>query len=116
MRRGFTLMEVLVAVVIVGMTAAAGYGLIGVSLRSLAAADVERELVQEAQLVYMDFLTKSDMPDKGEKHDLKETDNMVRWSTDPDSIPVAEGAELTFRTLTVEYRDREMTLYLPDVK
>ena len=104
-RGGFTLVEVMVAVVIVGLVAAGGFKLIGLSLRMLADVRLERELVDEAQNIYLDFLTKEDMPDKGEK-------NGVKWTAEPASVPVDE-LELRFRKLLVEYQGRAMNLYLP---
>jgi prepilin-type N-terminal cleavage/methylation domain-containing protein len=106
-RGGFTLLEVLVAVAIVGLVTAGGFKLIALSLRTLAEVSVERELVNEAQKVYLDFLTKEDMPDSGEK-------DGVKWEVETDSVPVVDELELTFRRLTVEYKEREMVLYLPE--
>jgi prepilin-type N-terminal cleavage/methylation domain-containing protein len=105
-REGFTLLEVLVAVAIVGLVTAGGFKLIALSLRTLAEVSVERELVNEAQKVYLDFLTKEDMPDGGEK-------DGVKWKVETDSVPVVDVLELTFRRLTVEYKERAIVLYLP---
>jgi hypothetical protein len=69
--------------------------------------------VNEAQRVYLDFLAKKDMPDVGERKDAEEI-YVVKWRIDTDSVPVADDLELTFRRLTVEYREREMILYLPE--
>ena len=66
-RRAFTLMEVLVAVAIAGLVIAAGFRLIGLSLRSLAEVRLERELAVAARRIWLEFRTKEDMPDKGEK-------------------------------------------------
>jgi hypothetical protein len=63
--------------------------------------------------VYLDFLAREDLPDTGERKDPDET-YVVKWKVDTDSVPVADDLELTFRRLTVEYRDREMVLYLPE--
>jgi prepilin-type N-terminal cleavage/methylation domain-containing protein len=104
---GFTLLEVLVAVAIVGLVTAGGFKLIALSLRTLSEVSVEKELVNEAQKVYLDFLTKEDMPDSGEK-------DGVKWKVETDSVPVVDELELTFRRLTVEYKEREMVLYLPE--
>jgi prepilin-type N-terminal cleavage/methylation domain-containing protein len=108
-RDGFTLIEVLVAIAIAGLVTTGGFKLITLSLRTLSEVKIEQELVNEAQKVYLDFLTQEDMPDSGEK-------DGVKWKVDTDSVPVADGLELTFRRLTVEYRDREMLLYLPDAR
>ncbi|MDR1376858.1 MAG: type II secretion system GspH family protein [Synergistaceae bacterium] len=106
-REGFTLLEVLVAVAIVGLVTVGGFKLIAVSLRTLSEVSLEKELVNEAQKVYLDFLTKEDMPDSGEK-------DGVKWEVETDSVPVVDELELTFRRLTVEYKEREMVLYLPE--
>ena len=104
-RSAFTLIEVLAAVAIAGLVAAGGFRLIALSLRALSDVRLERELVNEAQKIHLDFLTKEDMPDQGEK-------NGVKWRVEPDSVPVDE-LTLRFRRLVVEYQGRAMTLYLP---
>jgi prepilin-type N-terminal cleavage/methylation domain-containing protein len=106
-REGFTLLEVLVAVAIVGLVTAGGFKLIALSLRTLSEVSLEKELINEAQKVYLDFLTKEDMPDSGEK-------DGVKWKVETDSVPVVDEVELAFRRLTVEYKEREMVLYLPE--
>ena len=90
---------------IAGLVAAGGFRLIALSLRTLSEVRLERELVSEAQKIHLDFLTKEDMPDHGEK-------NGVEWRAEPDSIPVDE-LTLRFRRLIVEYQGRTMILYLP---
>ena len=105
-RSGFTLIEVMVAVAIVGLVIAGGFKLITVSLITLNEVTLQQELINEAQKVRLDYLTKGDLPDKGEK-------DGVKWKTERDSVPVG-GLELTFRKLVVEYRDREIILYLPE--
>jgi prepilin-type N-terminal cleavage/methylation domain-containing protein len=112
-RGGFTLLEVLVAVAIAGLVITAGFKLITLSLRTLSQVEVEQSLVNEAQRVYLDFLAKKDLSDTGERKDADEA-YVVKWKVDTDSVPVADDLELTFRRLTVEYRDREMVLYLPE--
>ena len=105
-RDGFTLIEVMAAVAIVGLVIAGGFKLITVSLWTLAEVTQEQELINEAQKVRLDYLTKGDLPDKGEK-------DGVKWKTETGSVPVGD-LELKFRRLVVEYRDREMILYLPE--
>jgi prepilin-type N-terminal cleavage/methylation domain-containing protein len=112
-RRGFTLLEVLVAVAVAGLVIVAGFKLITLSLSALSQVVMEQALVNEAQRVYLDFLANKDLPDTGERKDADET-YVVKWKVDTDSVPVADDLELTFRKLTVEYRDREMVLYLPE--
>ena len=106
-RPAFTLIEVMVAVAIAGLVIAGGFTLITVSLRALAEVKLEQELINAAQKVYLDFLTREDMANKGEK-------DGVKWKTETDSSKVIGDMELKFRRLIVEYQDREMILYLPD--
>jgi prepilin-type N-terminal cleavage/methylation domain-containing protein len=110
---GFTLIEVMVSVVVVSLVITAGYTLIGVSLRMLAMVDTERALLSEAQKVYLDFLTKGDMADSGERQgESGSYTGVVKWSVETDSVPVVDELELTFRRLTVEIGDREIVLFL----
>ena len=106
-RPGFTLIEIMAAVAIVGLVVAGGFKLIAVSLRSLTEVKLEHELVNEAQKVYVEFMTREDMPDRGEK-------NGVKWTTETDSVRVVGNLELSFRRLVVEYQGRKMILYLPE--
>ena len=106
-RGGFTLIEVLVAVAIVGLTIAAGFKLTSLSLWYLSGVREEQELINAAQKIQLEFLTKKDMSDTGEK-------DGVKWKVTTDSVPVVKELELTFRKLTVEYKNREMILYLPE--
>ncbi|GHS94759.1 hypothetical protein AGMMS50276_08180 [Synergistales bacterium] len=110
-QNGFTLIEVMVSVVVVSLVITAGYTLIGVSLRTLSMVDTERILLSEAQKVYLDFLTQSDMADSGERHE-EGSPYVVKWSVETDSVPVVDELELTFRRLTVEIGDREIVLFL----
>jgi prepilin-type N-terminal cleavage/methylation domain-containing protein len=106
-RGGFTLIEVMVAVAIAGLVIAGGFKLITVSLRTLTEVRLEQELINEAQKVYLDYMTRKDMADRGEK-------DGVKWKTETDSTSALGDMELRFRKLIVEHRDREMTLYLPE--
>lgn len=101
------MIEGLVAVAIAGLVTAGGFRLISMSLHSLGEVEAEQELVNAAQKVHLDFLTKKDMPDSGEK-------DGVKWRVTTDSVPVVKELELTFRKLSVEYKGREMVLYLPE--
>ncbi|WP_298781261.1 type II secretion system protein, partial [uncultured Fretibacterium sp.] len=105
-RRGFTLMEVLVAVAIVGMVVAAGFRLITMSLRSLSEIAAERELTAAAQRIWLRFRTEKDMPESGKEEG-------VEWRTEIDSVPV-EDLELPFRRVTVSLGKRSMVIYLPE--
>ena len=106
-RGGFTLLEVLIAVAIAGSVIAGGFKLIALSLYTLREVNAERELVNEAQKLHLEYMTNEDMPDGGEK-------NGVKWKVTTDSVPVVKELELTFRKLTVTYKGREMVLYLPE--
>ncbi|GHV39730.1 hypothetical protein FACS1894187_20030 [Synergistales bacterium] len=112
-KNGFTLIEVMVSVVVVSLVITAGYTLIGVSLRMLSMVETERALLSEAQKIYLDFLTQSDMTDTGEKQE-EGSPYIVKWSVETDSVPVVDELELTFRRLTVEIGDREIVLFLQD--
>ena len=105
-RRGFTLMEVLVAVAIVGMVVAAGFRLITMSLRSLSEIAAERELTAAAQRIWLRFRTEKDMPESGKEEG-------VEWRTEIDSVPI-EDLELPFRRVTVSMGKRSMVIYLPE--
>ncbi len=106
-RRAFTLMEVLVAVVIVGLVITAGFRLITMSLRTLSDVRIERELNSAAERILLNFKLKKDMADKGEEDGIK-------WEARVDSVPLIGDLELTFRRLTVTIGDRSMILYLPE--
>ena len=77
-----------------------------VALRGLTEVRLEQELINEAQKIHLEYLTREIMPDRGER-------DGVRWRTEADSIRAFGNYELTFRRLIVEYQDREMILYLP---
>ena len=106
-RAGFTLVEVMVAVAIVGLVIAGGFQLLAVSLWTLTEVRLEQELIDEAQKVYLEYMTKEDMPDRGDR-------DGVRWRTETDSVTTGGFMDLEFRRLIVEYQGREMTLYLPE--
>ena len=107
LRAGFTLIEVMVAVAVAGLVIAGGFKLVTVSLRALSEVRLEQELINEAQKVYLDYMTKEDMPNRGEK-------DGVKWKTETGTVSTIGDMELTFRRLIVEYQDREMILYLPE--
>jgi len=105
-KTGFTLVEIMVTVAIAGLVLTGGLNLVGVALRALVDVRLEQELVSEAQKVYLEYLTREDMPDRGER-------DGVRWRAETDTISAFGNYELGFRRLIVEYQDREMILYLP---
>ena len=110
-RNGFTLIEVMVALAIVALVVTGGFSLIGNAARTLAEIDEQRVLMDAAQKLHLDFLTKEGMADGGEK-------DGVSWKVQNDSLPVIGDVELTFRKLIVEYKGERkewsMTLYLPE--
>ena len=103
---GFTLIEVMVAVAITGLVIAGGFKLLTVSLQALTEVKLEQELMSAAQKVHLDYMTREDMPNRGEK-------DGVRWRTEAGSTTIDGFMEIAFRRLFVEYQGREMTLYLP---
>ena len=56
-RRAFSLLEVLAAVAILGLVTAGGFRLFAMSLKTLSEVKQEQALINEAQKVYLDFLT-----------------------------------------------------------
>lgn len=106
-RKGFTLLEVLVALAIVGLVVVGGFRLAAMSLRTLGEMRAERELVSQAQKLHLAFLADKEMADKGEK-------DGVKWTLTMESVPVFGDMELTLRKLVVEYQGREMVLFLPE--
>lgn len=104
-RRGFTLMEVLVAVAIMGLVIAAGFHLLTMSLRSLGEIQRERELTAAAQKIWLRFRTEEDMPESGKEEG-------VTWRTEPDAVSIGD-LELSLRRVTVTVGERSMVLYLP---
>ncbi|MBQ8692280.1 MAG: type II secretion system protein, partial [Synergistaceae bacterium] len=103
--KGFTLMEVLVAVAITGLVAAAGFRLIAMSMRTLAEIQGERELTAAAQKIWLQFKTDRDMPESGK-------DDEVEWETETGSIPI-EDLELPYRRVKIILHGRTMFIYLP---
>lgn len=94
------------AVAVAGLVVAAGFRLVGMSLRSLAEVDAERALTEAAEQIWLRLRTELDMPDSGKDGD-------VEWRTERDSVPVGD-LELPFRRVTVTRDGRSMILYLPD--
>lgn len=104
MRRGFTLMEVLVATAVAGLVITAGFRLIAMSYRLLGEVRGERELVAAAQEVWLRFRVDADMPSSG-----KDDDKGYSWKADNESIPV-DDYELKYRKVTVTTEDGRSTV------
>ena len=103
--KGFTLMEVLVAVAITGLVVAGGFRLIAMSMRTLAEIQGERDLTSAAQKIWLNFKTDGEMPDSGKDGD-------VEWETDFDTIKF-EDLELPYKRVKITLRGRSMFIYLP---
>lgn len=95
MKKGFTLMEVLVATAVTGLVITAGFRLMAMSYKLLAELQGERELSIAAQEIWFRFRTEKDTPSSG-KDDKKN----ISWSSENDSVAV-DDYELKFRRVTV---------------
>ena len=80
--------------------------IIGRSYTFHAQSERKHQFAVAAQRIWLEFRTKDDMPDKGEK-------DGVSWETELDSVPVVGDMELPFRRVRVTLRGRSMVLYLP---
>ena len=110
MRKGFTLMEVLAATVIAGLTITAGFRLIAMSYSLLSALDSERELISAAQKIWLAFRTEEDMSDNG--HDDK---NNIKWESKNLSVPIDDDYELKFKQVTITAASgRETVIYIAE--
>ncbi len=106
-RKGFTLLEVLTATAIAGLTITAGFRLIAMSYSLLGAVEGERELINAAQTIWMRFRTDKDMPSSGSDDNLN-----IKWETVDKSIPVDEF-ELNYRQVRITLSDgRETVIYV----
>ena len=111
-RKGFTLMEVLIATAIAGMVIAASFRLIAMSYRLLGELQSERDLIAAAQEVWMRFRTDPDTPDNGTDDDMN-----IKWYTEKLSVPVDEDYELNFRRVIIEGASGRTTeIYIPESK
>ena len=107
MRRGFTLMEVLVATAIAGLVIAAGFRLIAMSYRLLGEISGERELISACNEVWLRFRIDEDMPSSG--NDDKKG---YSWKTEDGSVPVSDY-EFRYRKVTVTITDgRSAAIYV----
>ena len=94
-KRGFTLMEVLVAAAIAGLVITAGFRLIGMSYRLLSEIESERQLIDAAREIWLRFRIDEDMPDNG-TDDKKN----LTWRSENLSVPV-DDYELKFKRVTI---------------
>jgi len=108
MNKGFTLIEVLVAVAILGLVAAGSLRLMIISSRSLLEVEETRELLNEARIIQLEFMTDEKKPSSG-------SEGNVRWETKEGSWSVLEGQwELKYKELRVETEKNEIVLYIPN--
>ena len=104
MRRGFTLMEVLVATAIAGLVITAGFRLIAMSYRLLGEIQGQRDLISAANEVWLRFRVDDDMPSSG--NDDKKG---YSWKCENESVSV-EDYELEYRKVTVSIADGRSTV------
>lgn len=104
-RRGFTLLEVLVAVAVAGLVVSAGFRLIAMSYKLMAEVQTERKLIDAAQNIWLRFRIDKDMPDSGTDDDLN-----VKWSTENLSVQIDEDYDLKFRRVTVTLEGGQSTV------
>ena len=103
---GFTLLEVLVAVAVMGLAGAGALRLILLSERALAEARQQEAFVEEASRLRLDLLY-GKTPENGTSGDLA-------WETRKQVRPVLEGRwNLGYRVLTVKSGARRIELIIP---
>ena len=107
-KRGFTLMEVLVAVAILGLVATGSLRLMIIASKSLIEVEETRELLNEARIIQLDFMTDKTKPTSGTKGDYK-------WDIKEGSWPVLDGKwELKYKELKIESKNNDIVLYIPN--
>lgn len=103
---GFTLLEVLVAVSILGLAAAGTLRLIYLSEKALDEARQERIFTEEVSRLRLDLLY-GKVPEKGSSGDLS-------WESRPVSRPFLDNRwNIRYRTVSVRSKNRSMELILP---
>lgn len=108
--KGFTLMEVLVATAIAGLTITAGFRLVAMSIRLLNEAKSERELTEAAERILLDFNVDEDKASSGTE-DAEEGKTPYSWEASEMSIPV-EGFELKLRKVKVSNKDTGQSMHI----
>lgn len=106
--KGFTLMEVLIAIAIAGLVITGGFRLIAMSYRLMSEIENERNLILAAQKIWLRFRTEKDMPDTG-----TDDENNIKWRAEKSSVPV-DAYELNYKRVTVSTNDRSMIIYVPE--
>ncbi len=104
MRRGFTLMEVLVATAVAGLVITAGFRLIAMSYRLLGEIQGERDLISAANEVWLRFRIDEDMPSSG-----RDDKKGYSWEAEDVSVPVKDY-DLQYRKVTVKIADGRSTV------
>ena len=94
-RKGFTLMEVLIATAIAGMVISAGFRLIAMSYKLLWELRAERELISASQDIWLRFRTNKDTPSNG-----TDDEKGIHWETKDVTLPV-DDYELKYRRVTI---------------
>ena len=106
-RKGFTLMEVLVATAIAGLTITAGFRLVAMSVRLLNEAKSERELTEAAERILLDFKNDEDMPSSG----TEDGEAPYSWEASEMSIPV-DTFELKLRKVNVSRKSTGHSMHI----
>lgn len=105
-RSGFTLLEVLVAVVILGLAATATFRLMIMSGSTIREVQVQRELMNRAREMQFSMLYR-DVAESGKENDMT-------WETRKISQPVFGGKwEVAYRKVDLTYKGRTIQIYLP---
>ncbi len=103
---GFTLIEVLVAVIILGLVATASFRLMIMSGRTINEVQVQRELLNRAREIQFSMLFQ-EKADSGRENDMA-------WETRKISQPVFGGKwEVAYRRVDLTYKGRTIVIYLP---
>jgi prepilin-type N-terminal cleavage/methylation domain-containing protein len=106
--KGFTLIEVLITVAILGLVATGSLNLMIIASKSLIEVEETRELLNQARIIQLEFLTDKTKPTSGIKDDYK-------WDTKEGSWPVLDGNwELKYKELKIETKNNEIVLYIPN--
>ncbi|QVL37104.1 type II secretion system protein [Aminirod propionatiphilus] len=104
--RGFTLLEVLVAVAILALSATGALRLVAMSQRSLAEVRLQRDFLDGARALQVRALA-GDLPSSGSEGDLA-------WEVRPVTRELLEGLwTAQYGLLRLQYKGRTMTLCIP---
>ena len=105
--KGFTLLEVLLAVAILGLVATGSLRLMAISSKSLFEVEETQGLLNEARKIQLEFMTNETKPVSGIEGNYK-------WNAKEGVWSVMDGQwELKYKELTVETVNKEIVLYMP---